>query len=32
MTISQLWSESATMKNLLPPGEEDFIEGEIKQL
>lgn len=28
-TISQLWSESAAMSNLLPPGEE-FVEGEVK--
>lgn len=27
-TISQLWSDSV-MNNLLPPGEEDFIEGEV---
>jgi hypothetical protein len=27
-TISELWAES-TMNNLLPPGEEEFIEGEI---
>ena len=28
-TVSQLWSESNIMNNLLPPGE-DFIEGEVK--
>jgi len=32
MTISQLWSESAVMKNLLPPGDNDFIEGEVTTL
>jgi hypothetical protein len=30
-TISQLWGESSVMKNLLPPGEEDFVEGEYCQ-
>lgn len=30
-TITQLWSESAIMKNLLPPGKADFIEGEFKE-
>jgi hypothetical protein len=29
-TVSQLWSESPTMKRLLPPGDMEFIEGEIK--
>ncbi len=29
-TVSQLWSESPIMSNLLPPGESDFvIEGEV---
>ena len=28
-TVSQLWSESAVMSRLLPPGESDFVEGEI---
>lgn len=32
MTISQLWSESAVMKNLLPPGDSDFIDGEVVAL
>lgn len=27
-TISELWAESV-MSNLLPPGEEEFVEGEI---
>jgi len=26
MTISQLWSESAIMQNLLPPGDGEFVE------
>lgn len=29
-TISQLWSESSVMSRLLPPGDGDFIEAEIK--
>lgn len=28
-TLSQMWSDSPAMNNLLPPGEEDFVEGEI---
>lgn len=32
MTVSQLWSESTIMKNLLPPSDGDFIEGEVKEL
>lgn len=32
MTISQLWSESAVMKNLLPPGDDDFIDGDAKEI
>ena len=28
-TVSQLWSETSLMGNLLPPGESDFIDGEI---
>lgn len=28
-TISQLWAESSTMKNLLPPGDADFIEAQV---
>ena len=31
-TISELWAESSIMNNLLPPGEEDFIEGEATEL
>jgi hypothetical protein len=30
-TISQLWSESAVMSRLLPAGDEDFIEGDVKE-
>lgn len=30
-TISQLWSESPIMSRLLPPGNADFVEGEIKE-
>jgi len=29
LTVSQLWSESSLMGNLLPPGESDFVDGEI---
>lgn len=29
-TITQLWSESAVMQNLLPPGENDFVEGQYR--
>lgn len=29
-TVSQLWSESAVMSRLLPPGESDFVEGVYK--
>jgi hypothetical protein len=28
-TLSQMWSESPIMNRLLPPGEEEFIDGEI---
>jgi len=28
-TISQLWSETSTMALLLPPGDSEFVEGEI---
>lgn len=28
-TVSQLWSESPTMSNLLPPGDAEFIDAEI---
>ncbi|OGO26442.1 MAG: hypothetical protein A2136_05565 [Chloroflexi bacterium RBG_16_54_11] len=31
-TISELWSESPIMNNLLPPGDEEFIEGEAREL
>jgi hypothetical protein len=30
LTVSQLWSETALMQSLLPPGDADFIEGEVK--
>jgi hypothetical protein len=29
LTVSQLWSETALMQNLLPPGDADFIDAEI---
>jgi hypothetical protein len=30
-TITQLWQESSIMRNLLPPGETDFVvEGQFK--
>ena len=28
-TVSQLWSESPIMSRLLPPGESEFIDGEV---
>ena len=28
-TISQLWSESPVMQNLLPPGESEFVDGKF---
>jgi hypothetical protein len=31
-TISQLWGDSTVMKNLLPPGDSDFIDGEYRQV
>ena len=31
-TVTQLWSESSTMSNLLPPGESDFVEGEFREV
>ena len=31
-TVSQLWAESPIMSRLLPPGEIDFIEAEIKEV
>lgn len=31
-TITQLWSKSALMTNLLPPGESDFVEGEFNEV
>lgn len=30
-TITQLWSESALMSNLLPPSDSDFVEGEFEE-
>lgn len=32
LTVSQLWSETTLMQNLLPPGDADFIDGEVKQI
>ena len=29
-TITQLWTESTIMQNLLPPADSDFVEGEYK--
>jgi hypothetical protein len=31
-TLSQMWSESSIMNNLLPPGEDEFTEGEYKEI
>ncbi|OGC95285.1 MAG: hypothetical protein A2029_01410 [Chloroflexi bacterium RBG_19FT_COMBO_47_9] len=31
-TISELWAESAIMNNLLPPGDEEFLEGEAREV
>lgn len=31
-TISQLWGESSIMQRLLPPGEDEFVEGEVRQI
>lgn len=31
-TISELWSESSIMNNLLPPGDEEFIDGEAREI
>jgi hypothetical protein len=31
-TVTQLWSESAMMNNLLPPGESDFVDGDFEEL
>jgi hypothetical protein len=31
-TISELWAESSVMNNLLPPGEEEFINGEVREI
>lgn len=31
LTISQLWSETSLMNNLLPPGDHDFVDGEIAE-
>jgi hypothetical protein len=30
-TVSQLWSETPVMNRLLPPGESEFIEAEVKE-
>jgi hypothetical protein len=29
LTVSQLWSESSIMNNLLPPADSDFVDGEV---
>lgn len=31
-TLSQLWSESSIMNNLLPPGDGDFIDGQVSEI
>jgi hypothetical protein len=31
-TLSQMWSESSIMQNLLPPGEDEFVEGEAREV
>lgn len=31
-TLSQLWSESSIMNNLLPPGDEEFVDGEAREV
>jgi hypothetical protein len=31
-TVTQMWAESATMSNLLPPGESEFVEGEVREI
>jgi hypothetical protein len=31
-TVSQMWSESSIMNNLLPPGQEEFVEGEAREV
>jgi hypothetical protein len=31
-TVTQLWSESSAMGNLLPPGESEFIEGDYREV
>ena len=31
-TISQLWSESSIMDNLLPSGDEEFVDGEVREV
>ncbi len=31
-TISELWAESSVMNNLLPQGDEEFVDGEAKEL
>lgn len=31
-TVTQLWSESAAMGNLLPPGEGEFVEGDYREI
>lgn len=31
-TVTQLWSESAVMNRLLPPGSSEFVEGNFKEV
>jgi hypothetical protein len=31
-TLSQMWSESSVMQNLLPPGEDEFVDGEATEV
>lgn len=31
-TITQLWSESQSFSNLLPPGNAEFVEGTYKEV
>jgi hypothetical protein len=31
-TLSQMWTDSSIMNNLLPPGDEDFVEGEATEI
>ena len=31
-TVSQIWSESSIMNNLLPPGDVDYVDGETREV